>query len=43
MIPPDVLPAWVAQMDFAPPTCIREAIKAQIDTVDRCEASCIME
>jgi cysteine-S-conjugate beta-lyase len=29
-VPPDVLPAWVAQMDFTPPACIRDAISAQI-------------
>jgi cystathionine beta-lyase len=33
-IPPDVLPAWVAQMDFTPPACIRTALKAQIDHDD---------
>jgi cystathionine beta-lyase len=29
-VPPDVLPAWVAQMDFTPAACIRDAITAQI-------------
>ena len=33
-VPPDVLPAWVAQMDFAPPACIRAALMAQIDAGD---------
>jgi cystathionine beta-lyase len=33
-VPPDVLPAWVAQMDFAPPACIRAALTAQIDAGD---------
>src|SRR5262245_54662891 len=29
-VPPDVLPAWVGQMDFTPPACLRDAIPAQI-------------
>src|SRR5215211_2388311 len=33
-VAPDVLPAWVAQMDFTPPACIRAAITAQIDHGD---------
>ena len=33
-VPPDVLPAWVAQMDFAPPACVRAALTAQIAAGD---------
>ncbi|MEM7095235.1 MAG: aminotransferase class I/II-fold pyridoxal phosphate-dependent enzyme [Actinomycetota bacterium] len=32
--PPDVIPAWVADMDFESPQCVRSAIQALVDRGD---------